>query len=282
MALGLFNRGGDSTRSEMSFVEHLEALRGHLFRMVVAIVIGAIIVGVKNKFFIGNILMGPTHNNFPTYRLLCKVGEWLNMKNLCMHGINIRMQSTNVGGQFGVFFNVVLIGGFIIAFPYVFWEFWKFIRPALTKKELRSTRGVIFWVSFLFFLGVLFGYFVIAPYTVSFFANFQIDDNIENHWTITSYISTLIPLILGTGLAFQLPLAMYFLARAGIVSSAFLKKYRKHSIVIMLIVAGMITPPDMLSQVIVTLPLILLYEVSIQLAKRVEREEAREEVQEWS
>ncbi|MER3465540.1 MAG: twin-arginine translocase subunit TatC [Chitinophagaceae bacterium] len=282
MALGIFNRGGNSERAEMSFVEHLEVLRGHLFRMVLAIVIGAVIVGVKNHFFIRNILMGPTHDDFPTYRWLCKIGQSLNLHNLCMKGIGIQMQNTNVGGQFGVFFNVLLIGGFIIAFPYVFWEFWKFISPALTAKERKSTRGVIFWVSFLFFLGVLFGYFVIAPYTVSFFANFQIDSNIENRWTIGSYISTLIPLILGTGLAFQLPLAMYFLSRAGIVSSVFLKKYRKHAIIIMLIVSGMITPPDMLSQIIVTLPLILLYEVSIQLAKRVEREEAKEELQEWS
>lgn len=282
MALGLFNRNGDGERAEMSFVEHLEILRGHLFRMVLAIVIGAVVVGVYNKFFIRGVLMGPTHNDFLTYRFLCKIGQVLHIDRLCMKGIAIRMQSTNVGGQFGVFFNVVLIGGFIIAFPYVFWEFWKFIRPALTRREIKSTRGVIFWVSFLFFLGVLFGYFVIAPYTVSFFANFQIDENIENHWTITSYISTLIPLILGTGLAFQLPLAMYFLARAGIVSSAFLRRYRKHAIIIMLVVAGMITPPDMLSQVIVTLPLILLYEVSIMLAKKVEKEEARAELQEWS
>lgn len=282
MALGIFNRGGNGERAEMSFVEHLEVLRGHLFRIVLAIVIGAIIVGVYNKFFIRGILLGPTHNDFPTYRFLCYVGQQLHIDRLCMKGIGIRMQSTNVGGQFGVFFNVILIGGFIIAFPYVFWEFWKFISPALTKKEKQGTRGVIFWVSFLFFLGVLFGYLVIAPYTVSFFANFQIDDNIENHWTITSYISTLIPLILGTGLAFQLPLAMYFLARAGIVSSKFLKKYRKHAIIIMLIVSGMITPPDMLSQVIVTLPLVLLYEVSIVLTKRVEREDAKAEAEEWS
>jgi sec-independent protein translocase protein TatC len=282
MALGIFNRNGDGERAEMSFVEHLEVLRSHLFRIVLAVVIGGVIVGIYNKFFIRGILMGPTHNDFLTYRMLCKLGQSLHIDRLCMKGIGIRMQSTNVGGQFGVFINVILIGGFIIAFPYVFWEFWKFIRPALTKKERQSTRGVIFWVSFLFFLGVLFGYFVIAPYTVSFFANFQLDENIENHWTITSYISTLIPLILGTGLAFQLPLAMYFLARAGIVSSAFLKKYRKHAIIIMLVLAGMITPPDMLSQVIVTLPLILLYEISIVLAKKVEREDAKAELQEWS
>ena len=264
------------------FVDHLEVLRGHLFRSALAIAIGAIVVGIYNKFFVRGVLMGPTHDDFPTYGVLCKIGRALNINRLCMKGIGVKMQSTAVSGQFTVFFNVVLIGGFIIAFPYVFWQFWNFIKPALTKKELRSTRGVIFWVSLLFFLGVFFGYFVIAPYTVSFFANFQLDTNIENRWTITSYLDTLVPLILGTGLAFQLPLVMYFLTKISVVSSAFLKKYRKHAIVIMLIVAGIITPPDVLSQIIVTLPLILLYELSIILAKKVERQEKEDELREWS
>ena len=282
MALSFFRRNGNGERSEMSFVDHLEVLRGHLFKSALAIAIGAVIVGIYNKFFVRGILMGPTHDDFPTYKLLCKIGTALKIDRLCMKGIGIKMQSTAVSGQFSVFFNVVLIGGFIIAFPYVFHQFWKFVKPALTKKELRSTRGVIFWVSLLFFMGVLFGYFVIAPYTVSFFANFQLDTNIENRWTITSYLDTLIPLILGTGLAFQLPLVMYFLTKISVVSSAFLKKYRKHAIVIMLVVAGIITPPDVLSQIIVTLPLILLYEVSIVLAKKVEKAEKEEEIREWS
>lgn len=281
MALNIFKRGGSDERSEMSFIDHLEVLRGHLFRCAIAVAIGAVVVGIYNKFFVREILMGPTHSEFPTYRILCQLGQYLHINRLCMNGIGIKMQSTAVSGQFSVFFNVVLIGGFIVAFPYVFWQFWKFVKPALTKKELRNTRGVIFWVSFLFFLGVFFGYFVIAPYTVNFFANFQLDSNIENRWTITSYLDTLVPLILGTGLAFQLPLAMYFLTKIGIVGSAFLKKNRKYAIVIMLVVAGIITPPDMLSQIVVTLPLVLLYEVSIILAKKVERKEKQEEL-EWS
>jgi sec-independent protein translocase protein TatC len=279
---GIFRRNRGQ-QAEMTFIDHLEVLRGHLFRSALAVAIGAVVVGVYNKFFVHGILMGPTHNDFPTYRILCNIGQWLHIDKLCMKGIAVRMQNNVVSGQFSVFFNVILIGGFILGFPYVFWEFWKFVRPALTKKELRNTRGVIFWVSLLFFLGVLFGYYVIAPYTVSFFANFQLDTNIENFWTITSYINTLIPLILGTGLAFQLPLVMYFLSKIGIVSAAFLRKYRKHAIVIMLIVAGIITPPDVLSQVIVTLPLILLYEISIILVKRVEQKENEEEAaEEWS
>lgn len=270
----------------MSFVDHLEVLRGHLFRCVLAIVAGGIIVAVNNEFFVKKVLMGPAHNDFPTYKWMCDIGRAIGLGDqLCAQDINIKMQSTSVSGQFSMFFTVIIIGGLIISFPYVFYEFWKFIRPALTKKELSTTRGVIFWVSLLFFMGVAFGYFVIAPYTVNFFANFQLDETIVNQWTITSYVDTLVPLILGTGLAFQLPLVMYFLAKIGIVSPQFLRGARKYAIVIIIVVAGVITPPDVISQIIVSLPLLLLYEVSIWLSSRVQKEqkEAEEkEEAEWS
>jgi sec-independent protein translocase protein TatC len=199
-----------------------------------------------------------------------------------MKDIGLRMQSTSVSGQFSMYFTLIFVGGIIVAFPYIFWEFWRFVKPALTQKELSKTRGVIFWVSFLFFLGILFGYFIIAPYTVNFFANFQLDENIENRWTITSYIDTLVPLILGTGLAFQLPLVMFFLAKVGLMSPSFLRRNRKYAIVVILILAGIITPPDVISQVICTIPLMLLYEVSIWLTVKVEAQKALEEKEEWS
>jgi sec-independent protein translocase protein TatC len=284
MALSLFNRNKENGRAEMSFIDHLEVLRGHLFRSVLAIAIGAIVVGIYNKFFITKVLLGPTHASFPTYGIICSIGKALHLQDaLCMQGLAIKMQSTSVAGQFSMWFSIVLIGGLIIAFPYVFYEFWRFVRPALTKKELDRTRGVIFWVSFLFFLGVFFGYFVIAPYTLNFFGNFQLDENIENHWTITSYIDTMIPLILGTGLAFQLPLVMLFLANVGLVTGSYLSKMRKYAIVIIFIVAGVITPgPDVVSQMTVALPLLLLYEISIILCRRVEKKEKEEEEKEWS
>jgi sec-independent protein translocase protein TatC len=281
--MALFKRKSGSERAEMSFVDHLEVLRGHLFRSVLAIVVGGIVVAVYNDFFIKKVLMGPTHAEFPTYSWMCRAGRYLNLGDaLCMDDVVVKMQSTSVSGQFSMWFTVVLIGGVIIAFPYIFWEFWRFIRPALTDKELGRTRGVIFWVSLLFFTGVGFGYFVIAPYTVNFFANFQLDENIENHWTITSYIDTLIPLILGTGLAFQLPLVMLFLSKIGIVTPDYLRKGRKYAIIIIVVVAGVITPPDVISQVIVSIPLLLLYEVSIFLSARVVKEQARREELEWS
>ncbi len=261
----------------MSFIEHLDALRGHLFKSAVAVAIGAVFMAIYNKYIVRNILMGPLHGDFPTYGFLCRISRKLGLgSKLCMTQINVRMQSTAVAAQFDVYFNIILIGGFIVAFPYVFWQFWRFTKPALTSKELRNTRGVIFWVSLLFFIGVFFGYFVIAPYTMNFFANFKIDEDIENRWTIASYFNTIVPLILGAGLAFQLPLVMYFLAKVGVVSSKYLRRVRKYAILIMLIVAGIITPPDMLSQIVCTLPLMLLYEISILLCARVEKKEKKE------
>lgn len=266
----------------MSFVDHLEALRGHLFRSVLAIAVGAIIVAVYRDFVIKKVLMGPTHADFPTYRGMCNASKSLGLGDaFCMGAINVPLQNTVVGGQFSMFFMILFIGGFIIAFPFIFWEFWKFIKPALTKKELNKSKGVIFWVSLLFFLGVLFGYFVIAPYTVNFFASFQIDENVKNQWTLVSYFDTLIPLILGTGLAFQLPMVVLFLSKVGIVTPAYLKKIRKYAILVIVIVAGVITPPDVVSQVIVSIPLLFLYEISIWLSARVQKQAAIEDA-EWS
>lgn len=268
----------------MSFVDHLEALRGHLFRSVIAIALGAVIAGIFNKFIVQNVLLGPTHDSFPTYGVICKIGRSLHLGNaLCMSGLGIKMQSTAVSGQFSMWFTVVLVSGLIIAFPYVFYQFWRFIKPALTTKELTKTRGVIFWVSFLFFTGVLFGYFVVAPYALNFFFHFQLDEIIENRWTINSYIDMMLPLVLGSGLAFQLPLVIFFLAKIGIVNAGYLAKVRKYAIVVIFIVAGIITPgPDVVSQLAVALPLLLLYEISIILARRVDKERAEDEAKEWS
>jgi len=284
MALSFLKRKTEEERAEMSFIDHLEALRGHLFRSVVAIAIGAVVAGIYNKFIIKRILLGPTQDSFPTYGVICKIGKSLNLGNaLCMQGIDLKMQSTVVSGQFSMWFTVVLVSGLILAFPYVFYQFWTFIKPALTKKELHKTRGVIFWVSFLFFTGVLFGYLVVAPYAINFFFHFQLDEIIENRWTINSYIDMMLPLVLGSGLAFQLPLVMFFLAKIGIVSGTYLSKMRKYAVVIIFIIAGIITPgPDVISQLAVALPLLLLYEISIILARRVDKERAEQDAKEWS
>jgi sec-independent protein translocase protein TatC len=284
MALGIFKKGSRQERVEMSFVEHLDVLRGHLFRSVIGILIGAVVAGINQKFIIKNILFGPTHDDFPTYGWVCNLGKALRLGNaLCMNGIALKMQSTNVTGQFSMWITIVLISGLIIAFPYVFYQFWSFIRPGLSKKELSGTRGVIFWVSLLFFIGCTFGYLIVTPYALNFFFNFQLDEIVENRWTINSYIDMILPIVLGSGLAFQMPLVIYFLAKIGIVGPVYLRKIRRYAVVVIFIVAGVITPgPDLVSQLAVAIPLLLLYEISILLTVRVEKQRKVEENKEWS
>jgi sec-independent protein translocase protein TatC len=283
MAKSLFNRKS-GTGAEMTFVDHLEALRWHLFRSILAVFVGAIIVFVYMDFFFGKIVMGPANRDFITYRILCSSSHWLGLGDaLCLSDINLKLISTEMSSQFMMSFTISFVGGFIIAFPYVFWEFWRFVKPALTAKELNKTRGVIFWVSILFFGGVAFGYFLIAPYTVNFFAAYTLSPLIQNTFTVTDYIDNIVSLVLGTGIVFQLPLVVYFLAKVGIITADFLRTYRKFAVVIILVIAAVITPPDVVSQLIVTVPLWLLYEISITIAARVNKEQEKDNLpEEWS
>ena len=284
MALGIFKKKTPEERAEMSFIDHLEELRKHIFRSLIAILIGMVVAAIYNHFIMDQLILGPLNKDFFTFRKICELGQYIGLGDkMCISQISVNMQNTATTGQVSLFFTVLIVGGFVLAFPYVFWQFWLFVRPALTKKELNRTRGVIFWVSFLFFLGVLFGYYFLLPFSMNFLSSFSMSDKIQIIWTIKSYINTVLPLVLGTGLAFQMPLVIYFLAKVGLVGPAFLKKYRRHAIVIILILAAIITPPDVISQVIVTLPLWLLYEISIVLARRVEKQRTiEEEEEEWS
>jgi sec-independent protein translocase protein TatC len=267
----------------MSFIDHLEVLRRHLFRSVLAIVAGMIVAAIYNDFIIDKIVLGPIHEDFVTFRKICEWGHKIGLGDkMCIGKIGVTMQNVDTTGQVSLFFTSMFVTGFILAFPFVFREFWKFVKPALTKNELKKTRGVIFWVSFLFFTGVFFGYFILMPFSMNFLATFSMSSSIQNIWTIKSYINTMMPLVLGSGLAFQMPLVMFFLAKIGIVTGSFLSKNRRYAIVVILIVAAIITPPDVISQIVVTLPLWLLYEISIVLASKVEKEKAKEEAEEWS
>ncbi|MBC6492742.1 twin-arginine translocase subunit TatC [Flavihumibacter stibioxidans] len=273
MAKSLFNRGGNGA-VEMSFVDHLEALRWHIMRSLVAILVGAIVVFIYMDFFFGQVVMGPANKDFITYRALCSFSHMIGMGDaLCLADINLKLISTEMSSQFMMSFTIAFVGGLVIAFPYVFWEFWRFVKPALTDKEIRKTGGMIFWVSLLFFSGVAFGYFLLAPYTVNFFAAYTLSPMIQNTFTISDYIDNIVSLVLGTGLVFQLPLVVYFLAKIGLVTAEFLRTYRKFAVVVILVIAAVITPPDVLSQLIVTIPLWLLYEISISIAARVNRED---------
>jgi len=285
MALNLFNR--NSEQEEMSFVDHLEALRWHIVRSAFAIVIVAIAIFVKINWIFEKVIRGPIRSDFVSYVGLCNLGKKLGMGDaLCLQSVDgLKLQTTQFGSQFISSINISLMGGFIVAFPYVFWELWRFIKPALSAKELKSSRGAIFWVTFFFMLGVSFGYFLLAPFTFSFLANYTLGapGAIQTIPTLDDYIENLVDIIIGSGLAFQLPLISYVLTRIGLITPKFLRTYRKYSYVAILFIAAIITPsPDWMSQTIVALPLILLYELSIRISVRVTKDQEKKDKEEWS
>ena len=264
----------------MSFLEHLEELRWHVIRSLVAVIIFMIGAFFTAPWIFEHIIFAPARVDFPTFKWLCKLGDLVGSEGLCVKEIPFKVQSRNMTGQFTMHLMSSFILGFIIAFPYVMWEVWRFIKPGLQIKERKYSRGAVGSVSVLFFLGVTFGYFVIAPWMVYFLANYSISDMIVNEFDITSYVSTVVMLVLGSGLLFQLPVVIYFLTKIGIVTPEFLRKYRKHSIIIILIVAAIVTPPDPLSQMLITIPLYLLFEISILISASVAKRKAREEAEE--
>ncbi len=270
----------------MGFVDHLEALRWHLVRSVIAILVFAIAIFIKIDWIFDHIIYGPMRSDFITYSGLCNLGHKLHMGDaLCMPAPNVQMQVTQFGSQFMSSISIAFIGGFIIAFPYIFWEFWNFIKPALTPREIKNTRGSIFWVTFFFLIGVSFGYFLLAPFTFSFLSNFKIGSlqALETKPTLDDYIENMINIIIGAGISFELPIVSYVLTKIGLVTPAFLQAYRKYAYVIILLVAAVITPsPDWMSQTLVAVPLFILFELSIMISKRVENENLRKEAEFFS
>lgn len=267
--------------NEMSFLDHLEELRWHLIRSFIAVIIITIATFVMAPWIFENIIFAPAKTDFATFRWLCKIGHATGYTDaLCIKEIPLKIQSRYMTGQFTMHIMSSFIMGLVIAFPYVSWEIWRFIRPGLYKKEQKYSRGAVAAISFLFFLGVSFGFYVMCPLAVYFLSNYQISEIIQNEFDITSYVSTIATLILGSGLLFQLPVVIYFLTKVGIITPAFLRKYRKHAIVIILIVSAIVTPPDPLSQTLITIPLYLLFEFSIFISAIVARKKAREEAEE--
>lgn len=287
MAFKLIERRNQALEegAEMSFVDHLEELRWHIVRSLLAVIIMAILIFVFLDPIMDLVVLGPLNEGFVTYKWLCKFGKSIGFGNsLCLPPPHVQMQTTTFGGQFMSAISVAFVGGFIVAFPYIFWEIWRFIKPALTPKELKSSRGAILFVTFFFLLGISFGYFLLAPFTFSFLANFKIGslNAIETKPVLNDYISNLVDITIGTGLAFQLPVISYVLTRIGLITPSFLKEYRKYAVVALLVVAAVITPsPDWMSQLIVVLPLLALYEFSIIVSKRVYKLDLEKEEQEW-
>lgn len=271
----------------MSFVDHLEALRWHIVRSAFAIVIVAIVIFIKMNWIFDKIIRGPIRKDFISYAGLCNLGRKLHMGDaLCLDSVaGLQLQTTQFSSQFISSINIAIVGGFIVAFPYVFWELWRFVKPALSPKELKSSRGAIFWVTFFFLLGVAFGYFLLAPFTFSFLFNYTLGaaGAIKTIPTLDDYVENLVDIIIGSGIAFQLPLVSYVLTSIGLITPGFLRTYRKYAYVAILFIAAIITPsPDWMSQTIVALPLILLYELSIRVSVRVTRRMEEKENEEWS
>lgn len=256
----------------MSFVDHIEELRWHIIRSLVVILVGSIVIFIYSQEVFDYLILGPTREDFPSYRFMCWLGEQLNAESLCMGKVNLQFQNTKLAGQFLMSFSVSFILGFIMAFPYVFWEFWRFVKPALSPKEIKSARGIVFWTSILFFLGVLFAYFVIAPFAINFFANYSLSPQFKNIITMSNYYSTLSNMVLGIGLVFELPVVVYFLSKIGLLTPQFMRANRNYSTVIIFILSAVITPPDWFTMGLVAIPLMLLYEVSINISARVNKE----------
>lgn len=263
---------------EMSFLDHLEELRWHIVRSVAAIMVCMIVAFVFTPWIFHNIIFAPSRVDFPTFKWLCALGEWTGAVDaLCVKPFPFKVQSRYMTGQFTMQILASFVIGFIISFPYVFWEIWRFVKPGLKQNESKNSRGAVFAVSFLFMLGISFGYFVLCPMMTWFFSSYSISDAIINEFDITSYVSTFIALVFGSGLLFQLPVVVYFLTRIGLLTPQFMRTYRRHAIIVILIIGAIVTPPDPLSQVLISLPLFLLYEISIFISAYVVRQKRKQE-----
>ena len=271
--MGFFSDKFNSS-GEMSFLGHLEALRWHLFRAVIAVMTMAIVLFFFKEFLFDGVLLAAKSPDFLTYKVLCSIGNKLNLgDDFCITVIPFTLISTDISAQFTTHMWVAFIAGLVVSFPYVVWEIWRFIKPALSTKEKNYARGIVFYTSFLFMLGILFGYYIITPMTVNFLGNYQVSEQVKNTITLDSFISIVTTMTLITGIVFELPIVVYFLSKVGILTPTFMRTYRRHAVVVILILAAVITPTsDATTLVMVALPLYVLYEISILVSAYVLKE----------
>ncbi len=253
----------EKVKKEMSFMDHLEELRWVLVRCSLAIVLVSVGAFFFSDFIFNDVIFGPKDPNFITYRFFCELSKSIGIESFCVTELPFEIQNTQVEGQISLLIWTCITVGFILAFPYILYQFWNFIKPALYEKEQKYAKSFIFVSSLLFFTGVLFGYFVIVPMSVNFFATFTVSPEIKNDFNIQSYIGMIKTSSIASGLFFELPIIIYFLTKIGLVTPKFLKEYRRYAIVILLVIAAIVTPPDVVSQIIVCIPLLILYEASI-------------------
>ncbi len=271
--------------AEMSFFQHLEALRWHLIRSAAAILLFTIFAFAFYDFIFNNIIMAPTRTDFWTYRMMCSMGAalhnllpFLDPKGFCVQSIKFQLINTDLAGQFNLQFSSSIMIGLILGIPYLLYEIWRFIRPALHDRERKAASGFVFYCSFLFMLGVLFGYYVVTPLSIRFFVNYTISDKITNMFSIDSFISSETMLTLVAGIVFQLPIVVYILSSLDILTPKFMREKRRYATIIILVLAAIITPsPDALTMLVVALPLFVLYEFSIWVAVVVQRRKKKSE-----
>lgn len=264
--------------NEMSFLDHLEDLRWHLIRITLAIVIVASLAFVFSRFIFDDVIFAPLNMDFPTYEWLCKIATFMSVDtSFCNDKIPLILQNRTMSGQFSADIWTSILAGFVISFPYIIYQLWKFISPALHDNERKHSRGFIIISSLLFFLGALFGYYIITPLSINFLANYSISSVVNNQIDISSFIGLVRSSVLASGIIFELPIIIYFLTKIGLVTPEFLKKYRKYALILVLIVSAIITPPDIASQIIVAIPILVLYEASIFISKIVIKNQKRKE-----
>jgi sec-independent protein translocase protein TatC len=269
-------RGRKNGDQEMSFLEHLEELRWHIIRSIVAIVVMFVVAFLLKNLIFDKIILAPRSPHFFTNRILCHLGDILHMKALCINSKPFNLINIQMSGQFSTHIAVSMVSAVILSFPFIIWEFWKFFRPALRANEKQHVRGAVLSSSLLFFTGIVFGYYMIVPFSLHFLGNYEVSEQVVNQINIRSYIGTLSSVVLASGFIFELPIFAFFLTKIGIITPSFLTKYRRYAIVIVFIVAAIITPPDIFSQTLVAIPLLGLYEVSIVVSRIVMRKKNKE------
>lgn len=256
---------------EMSFWEHLDSLRGHLFRSSLVFFSFSILAFLNRSLIFDKIILAPKESTFITYKLLCQLGKYLNIQSLCFEKSNIEIINLNLSGQFTTHVTTSFFAGLVASAPYIIWEIWRFIKPALYEKEKNHSKGAVLALSLLFLLGILFSYFLIVPLTLNFFGTYQVSGAIENQISLTSYISTVVSVTLSLGIVFELPVFIFFLTKVGLITPEFLERSRKYMLVVILTISAIITPPDILSQILVGIPLYALFELSILVSKKIAR-----------
>ena len=257
------------TEKVMTFWDHLEELRGHIIRSLIAVVILAVVAFLNREIIFDYVILAPSKPGFLTNRGLCWIAQQLQINALCIDDMNLQIINIKMSGQFLTHMYISIVTGFILSFPYVLWEIWRFVRPAMHENERKYSRGGVFISTILFLTGILFSYFLIVPLTVNFLGTYHVSETVFNQISLSSYISTVVSVTFAVGIVFELPILVYFLTKIGVITPDFLKKNRRYMYVILLILSAIITPPDMFSQILVVFPLIGLYEFSIGVSRRV-------------